>query len=1053
MTYNLAWLNDPTAIRCLLVEAVANVSGTETNFYLSSKGYVTGAADAPANTVYLPGVAGGINVSEEITLDGSASMAYGDVEFYNVAGERDNWLDYVWSNRSIKVYLGDIHWPRADFQLIFDGVISDVDSKSRDRINLKIRDKLERLNSPVSDVKLGGAIANADNLIPLTFGEVFNVTPLLSNPATLEYQVHNGKIERIIEVRDNGVPITSYTNALATGKFTLTSAPAGVITASVQGFKYANFEETYNNTVEKIIEDIVLNYGKAATRFYLADLDTDNLYNFNGVNQQPVGVYINGRENVITVIQQLAASIGAVAVMSRLGKLQLLKITFPPTGTPTAITNTDIVEDSLRLVTRVDVTSSVKLGYCKNWTVQNGLQTGIPEDHKDLLSQEFITITRTNNVVSALYKLDAEPIQRDTLLLSTADANAEADRHMEIFKTPRTVFGFEMLSNGLFLKLGDAVTLTHARFGLSAGKTGTVIKLQPDWMTSRVYVEVILETTPPILDTEVPSVPGTLTATASGQTTIDLAWGAATDNVAVSGYQIYQSSTLIDVIDAALLTYQVTSLTPGTNYSFFIKAEDQAGNIGAASNSANATTSAATDTTAPSAPTGLTATAVSPTAIDLAWTAATDNVGVTGYQIIRNSVLVSVIGNVTSHQDTGLTASTTYTYQVKAVDAADNVSAASNTDSDTTPAATTSTTFSNASSISIPAGPGAATPYPSTITVSGMTGNVTEIVATLNNMSHTFDKDVEIVLQAPDSSKFVMLMGDCGAGAAFSGVTLTFDMDASGPLTGAAIVTGTYLPTNIATGAADTNLPAPAPVMPYGLDLAVFDGMNPNGDWKLYVYDDNTSDAGSIAGGWSLTVTTSAGGSPPSASGITSLVITIATASNLNLTAKGTIDWWKYGLAASAFDTSAKDIGARVINGAYTLAPGYDSEAASPHTFQWSDGKPLGSASASARGLKCQPTISSGWEITVKATPTARTFTLYLTTFSCTSQITVSISDGSSASFSDVIAAANNAAVSANYAITFGSATPGAIITIRYEILSIPGATAPYLQIAASTLE
>ena len=625
---------------------------------------------------------------------------------------------------------------------------------------------------------------------------------------------------------------------------------------------------------------------------------------------------------------------------------------------------------------------------------------------------------------------------------------------MEIFKTPRTVFGFEMLSNGLFLNLGDAVTLTHSRFGLSAGKTGTVIKLQPDWMTSRVYVEVILETIPPILDTTVPSAPGTLTATAAGSTTINLAWGAATDNVGVTDYEIYQSSTLIDVIDGSLLTYQVTSLTPSTAYTFTVKALDSAGNRGPASNSAGATTAAATDTTAPSAPTSLTASASSSTTIDLAWVAATDNIGVTGYQIIRDSVLVATIGNVLSFQNTGLSASTAYAYQVKALDAAGNASAASNTANATTTAATTSATFSNTTSISIGPDVGAGSPYPSNITVSGMVGNTTKVVAVLTNFSHTFTSDVEIVLQSPDTSKFVMLMGDVGRGSVTSGVTLTFDMTASGYLQDVATAptTGTYLPTNIAYGSADFNMPSPCPAMPYGLDLAVFNGYSPNGTWKLFVADDGAADAGSIAGGWSLTITTSAD-SAPASSGIMALIKTIATESNLNLTTKGVVDWWKYGLAASAFDTSAKDIGARVIHGAYTLVPGYDAEAASPHTFQWSDGKPTVSASASARGLKCQATVSSGWEITIDANSALRTFTLFCTTFSCTSQITASMSDGSSANFSDTIAAANNTAVTAKYAVSFNSSTPGAKLTIRYEILSIPGATAPYLQISASTLE
>lgn len=77
----------------------------------------------------------------------------------------------------------------------------------------------------------------------------------------------------------------------------------------------------------------------------------------------------------------------------------------------------------------------------------------------------------------------------------------------------------------------------------------------------------------------------------------------------------------------------------------------------------------------PTAPTELRATAVSSSQINLAWTAATDNVGVTAYKVYRGGVLIATLGNVTSYSDTGLTPSTTYSYTVQACDAVDNCSA------------------------------------------------------------------------------------------------------------------------------------------------------------------------------------------------------------------------------------------------------------------------------------------------------------------------------------------------------------------------------------------
>jgi len=487
MSYGLAWLQNQNALRCILVEAVAKIAGVETTFYLSTRGYITEAGEAPASTNYVPCIVGGLQITETLPLDGTASIAYGDIEIVNLDGSRDAWLDYVWANRSVKVYVGDVSWARADFQLVFDGILEDIDSKNYDKLNLKIRDKLQRLNGPISEAKLGTG-DNPDSLIPLTFGECCNVTPLLSNPATLEYQVHNGPIESIIEVRDNGVPVTGFTPSLATGKFTLTTAPAGIITCSIQGDK----PSTYANTVAATSQRIVKDFGKVSSRFVSGDLDSANLSAFESANTQAIGVYLTARENIITIIQQLSSSIGAQATITREGKFALLRIVFPPAGTPTDIGEADILVNSLHISDRPAVRASTKVGYCKNWTVQNNLLTGIPEEHKKLFYDEYFTITQTDGTVVTDYKLDIEPIQRDTLLLNTTEATAEANRELDIYKTPRHVVSFDGFPQCLLLTLGQAVTITHHRFGLEAGKTGVVVSLQTDWINFKVTAGVLL---------------------------------------------------------------------------------------------------------------------------------------------------------------------------------------------------------------------------------------------------------------------------------------------------------------------------------------------------------------------------------------------------------------------------------------------------------------------------------------------------------------------------------------------------------------------------------
>jgi chitodextrinase len=164
---------------------------------------------------------------------------------------------------------------------------------------------------------------------------------------------------------------------------------------------------------------------------------------------------------------------------------------------------------------------------------------------------------------------------------------------------------------------------------------------------------------------------------------INLAWTASTDNVGVTGYNVYRAGTLIATL-GAVTTFQNTGLSPSTTYSYTVRALDAAANISAPSSSASATTQTPPDTTAPSIPAGLTATAISSAQINLSWTASTDNVGVTGYNVYRGGLQIATLGTVTTYQNTGLTGSTAYSYTVRARDAAGNISGQSTSATATT---------------------------------------------------------------------------------------------------------------------------------------------------------------------------------------------------------------------------------------------------------------------------------------------------------------------------------------------------------------------------------
>ncbi|MBB5868047.1 endo-1,4-beta-xylanase [Allocatelliglobosispora scoriae] len=190
-------------------------------------------------------------------------------------------------------------------------------------------------------------------------------------------------------------------------------------------------------------------------------------------------------------------------------------------------------------------------------------------------------------------------------------------------------------------------------------------------------------------DTTPPSTPGTPTASGVTSSSATLSWSASTDNVGVTGYDILRApgtsgGTFAVVGSSTTTSFTNTGLSPSTSYRYQVRAKDAAGNLSATSSAVTVTTSAGTgDTTPPSTPSGLAASGTTSSSTTLTWTASTDNVGVTGYDILRapgtSGGTFAVVGSstTTSFTNTGLSASTSYRYQVQAKDAAGNVSTAS----------------------------------------------------------------------------------------------------------------------------------------------------------------------------------------------------------------------------------------------------------------------------------------------------------------------------------------------------------------------------------------
>jgi hypothetical protein len=160
--------------------------------------------------------------------------------------------------------------------------------------------------------------------------------------------------------------------------------------------------------------------------------------------------------------------------------------------------------------------------------------------------------------------------------------------------------------------------------------------------------------------------------------------------------------------------------------------------------------------------------------------------------------------------------------------------------------------FTNALPIIMP-GFGAANTYPSSIQVSGVSGRLSSVSATLFGLSRAWSDDMDVLLAGP-AGQSVLLFSDAGLANPIENVSLTFNDAAEGLLPETfPIQSGIYKPTNYYP---DDMFFPPAPAGPYGSALSVFNGINLNGNWNLFVMEDDPSEGGSIAGGWSLSLTT-----------------------------------------------------------------------------------------------------------------------------------------------------------------------------------------------------
>ncbi|MDI3259470.1 MAG: hypothetical protein QJR02_07215 [Sinobacteraceae bacterium] len=469
-----AWLRDARARRCLLLEMQTVSRGQRATRCLSNTVYVSRPTDNPPNVSYEDRVRGALAFSS--TIDGSSGT--GTIEIANY-GDLDAWLDDSWLGWPLTVLFGDPSWSRADFRQIAAGISNGMTAPDRGKLSLALYDVRQLFQVPALKTSADG------QLIPLALGTVFNAKPILIDPINLIYQVHNGPLDAITDVRDRGVSVV-HTDNLQLGTFQLAAPPAGDVTCDIV--------ESHSTAAQ------MLRYlaGLVDYRQIAPDLDTFP-------NVAPLGLYVTSQTNVGDLMTQVANTVGAVWLPDRLGRVRLVRLADPAsiappdgaqtgyghggygaggygTGTPAisllSLSADDLLQNQISVASVESPQRSVQLAYRKNWYPMNGSQLAGGVDATAAHSyQVAYSLATASNDVANVYPLAAQPDVVETLFVEQADAQAEADRRAALRAVPRKVYALTANLAPLSIALGDVVRFTHPRFGFDAGAPAMVVGL------------------------------------------------------------------------------------------------------------------------------------------------------------------------------------------------------------------------------------------------------------------------------------------------------------------------------------------------------------------------------------------------------------------------------------------------------------------------------------------------------------------------------------------------------------------------------------------------
>lgn len=471
------YMQQPNAERIMLIE-FSRTDARATRYFLSDGFYISEPTDTDPNVIYTPSVAGqGLPELRRQLNDlfsGNASTGFGTIEFalreadFLKTGPAEKGVETMVLPRgtSVKVELVAPRnlFPRSDSILLLQGKVARTGGDSDDRYTVEITDGS-------NDFKRKELVVEE---FPLGFGQIYNASPFPIEPSTRTYAVHDGPIQSIDAIYDDGVALSpaQYSVDLANGQFSLSVANTGIITVDFKGDSTGG----YLASTEGIIEKMLARVGNT----YTTEFDA-------AIPSGAIGYYIQSTTTIGQALDELSQSVAGYWLIDRDAVMRFGLYPLP-SGLPTLV----FTEDELALDGKVDyrdddfLFSSVRYTYRQNWTPNQFTRLGATAAQADFARRESLEGSVVDGAPIAEYEYYPSPTLK-TYFVNNADAQISATRILDLYKQPR-------------IRLSTAIPFTEA---LRIGQQVELVFSGNSYFGSVLSVTDVLDGTYPVQQIEV----------------------------------------------------------------------------------------------------------------------------------------------------------------------------------------------------------------------------------------------------------------------------------------------------------------------------------------------------------------------------------------------------------------------------------------------------------------------------------------------------------------------------------------------------------------------